>query len=120
MRPALLGALCNAVSTALRREASIQLARRPRMADACRWATAAEPALGWTDGRTAAAWLGARATASADLMAADPVAQAILALPLNEPWRGSASHLLTQLAVRVPQSTRTRRDWPTIARALSA
>jgi hypothetical protein len=64
IRPAVLGALCDAVSMALRRREGVILPRRPRMADACTWATAAEKALGWPDGRTLAAWVGARAQAS--------------------------------------------------------
>ena len=45
-RPRLLGALLNAVSTALRNLPTIRLANLPRMADFATWVVAAEPALG--------------------------------------------------------------------------
>jgi hypothetical protein len=117
MRPALLGALLDAASCALRRRASVTLARRPRMADACRWVTAAEPALGWRDGRTLALWLGAREAATADLLAADPVAQAVLGMSL--PWSGTAEALLELLSGQVTERTRTARTWPASPRGLA-
>ncbi len=120
MRAAVLAAICDAVSTALCREASVQLARRPRMADACRWVTAAEPALGWTDGRTVAAWLGARAAASADMLGMDSIGLALLALsPERLPWQGTAADLLALLTGRVPESVRKARTWPTSPRGLA-
>jgi hypothetical protein len=48
--PAILGALLDAVSMALARRSSVELASLPRMADFARWVTAAEPALGWRPG----------------------------------------------------------------------
>ena len=119
MRPALLGALCSAASMALRGRAAVRLDRRPRMADSCTWVTAAEPALGWVAGRTVTAWTGARAQASADLVAGDPVAHAILGLPLASPWQGTAAELLDVLTRGVADSVRTRRAWPTSARGLA-
>jgi putative DNA primase/helicase len=75
--PHVLGALCDAVSCALRRQSEVRLPRRPRMADACTWVSAAEPALGWQAGHTLSAWMGAREQASADLVGTDAVAQAL-------------------------------------------
>lgn len=119
-RPALLGALCDAASTALRRVTGVELARWPRMADACRWATASEPALGWTAGRTVAAWLGARAATSADLLADDPIGLALSALPVEcWPWTGTAADLLVMLGARVSEAARTARQWPRSPRGLS-
>jgi disulfide bond formation protein DsbB len=117
MRPALVGALLDAVACALRRQHEVVLQKRPRMADACSWVTAAEPALGWAAGRTAETWLGARQQASADLIASDPVAQAVLGLDL--PWSGSAGTLLKVLTARVPDSTARAKGWPTSPRGLS-
>ncbi len=120
MRPALLGAVCDAAVMALRGVSTVQLARRPRMADACCWVAAAEPALGWPAGQTLAAWIGARDAASADLLAMDPVAQALMAvMGERENWSGTAAELLTLLCGRVPESTRGRRDWPGSARGLA-
>lgn len=117
MRPALLGALLDAAVCALRRRPDVTLPKRPRMADACLWVTAAEPALGWTEGRAATAWLGARDNASADLLSGDSVAQAVLKLAL--PWEGTSTDLLTLLTTTVSDHTRTARGWPTSARGLS-
>jgi hypothetical protein len=120
IRPQLVGALCSAASMALRRRAEVQLARRPRMADACIWVTAAEPALGWHAGRTSAAWMGARQHASADLVAGDPVAQALLTMPMTtNRWEGMAADLLAILNKGVSENTRSGKTWPTSARGLS-
>jgi hypothetical protein len=120
LHPILLGALCTAASCALQRRATVYLERRPRMADACRWVTAAEPALGWAHGRTVAAWLDARSKASADLIANDAVAQAILELPFADTWTRTSGELLSELINAVPESVRNARQWPHTARGLSA
>ena len=117
MRPALLGALLDAAVCALRRRPEVTLPKRPRMADACLWVTAAEPALCWPSGHAATAWLGARDTASADLLSGDAVAQAVLSLPL--PWAGTSTELLAALTTAVSDHTRAARGWPTSARGLS-
>jgi hypothetical protein len=121
MRPRLVGALCDAVSMALRRRNDIQLSRRPRMADACTWVTAAEPALGWRTGRTVTAWLGDRSQASADLVGSDLVAEAVLGLRQTRllPWRGTATDLLRLLSDRASETVKTRQEWPGTARGLS-
>jgi hypothetical protein len=87
------------------------------MSDACTWVTAAEPALGWQHGRTLDGWLGARASQSADLVATNAVAQAILGL--TDDWHGTAGELLEILSLRVPEMVRKSRDWPTSPRGLS-
>src|SRR5207253_2943885 len=50
VRPAICGALFDAVSIALRRFDSVQLDVMPRMADFATWAVAAEPAFGVPEG----------------------------------------------------------------------
>lgn len=120
MRPATIGAVCDAVSCALARRQSVMLTRRPRMADACVWVTAAEPALGWRSGLTVDTWLGAREGASVDLVGLDPVGQALIAL-MERPgieWRGTATDLLAALGSKAPDGTRVGRPWPGSARGL--
>ncbi|MEP7118902.1 MAG: hypothetical protein ABI880_15030 [Acidobacteriota bacterium] len=117
MRPALLGALLDAAVCALRRRPAVTLPKRPRMANACLWVTAAEPALGWTAGHAATIWLDARDSGSADLLSGDPVAQAVLALTL--PWSGTSTELLADLTAAVSEHTRAARAWPASARGLS-
>ena len=50
-RPRILGALCDAVSVALRRLPDVRLESPPRMSDFATWIVAAEPALPWEAGR---------------------------------------------------------------------
>ena len=63
-------------------------------------------------------WMGARAEASADLIASDAVAQAVLAL--DETWRGTTNQLRVTLNESVSEATRTGRTWPATPRALSS
>ena len=49
-RPRILGALCTAVSGALRNLSSVNLEGLPRMADFAEWATAAETSMGFEQG----------------------------------------------------------------------
>jgi len=118
LRPALLGALLDAAVCALKRRDQVTLVRKPRMADACTWVTAAEPALGWNDQTTVTAWLGSRQTASEDLVAGDLVAQALTAL--TAAYTGSFNGLLTMLNGTVSEVTQKARDWPATPRKLSS
>ena len=117
LRPQLVGALLDAAVSALRHRNEVSLPKAPRMKDACLWVMAAEPALGWAAGRTVTTWLGARADASADLLAGDAVAQALLTMPL--PWSGTATELLTKLTELVPDRPRASRPWAASPRSLS-
>jgi len=49
-RPRILGALCDAVSAALRNVDKMRIERSPRMADFVKWIAAAEPGLGRREG----------------------------------------------------------------------
>ena len=51
VHPKILGALCNALSEALKNFSSTKLKRYPRMADFARWVVASEGALPWKKGR---------------------------------------------------------------------
>src|SRR5439155_2072013 len=50
-RPRLLGGLCDAIATALARSPTVEITKKSRMLGACKWVTAASPALGWTPDR---------------------------------------------------------------------
>src|SRR5262249_39732475 len=50
LRPGILGALLDAVSSALRNRPTVKLASKPRMSDFVSWVAAAESALGWAAG----------------------------------------------------------------------
>jgi len=108
LRPALLGALCTAVGTALARLDDVPALQSTRFVDAAHWAAAASPALGLTSQDIAGAF-------RAD---AHPVAGAILKCLENtagkEEWEGSATELLSALRQAAPDYT-----WPRSPRALS-
>lgn len=118
-RPRLLGALCDAVSTALARQQKVVRKDLPRMADFAIWATAAEPALGINNGEFMAAYTGNRAAANdlaLDASAVWPVLHPLLDL---EEYEGTAADLLSRLESKADQRTRERKGWPGTAAVLS-
>lgn len=121
--PRILGALYDAVSAALRHEATIQLTGKPRMADFAVWVSAAEAALGWEAGTFLAAYGDNRAESHGIALEAWPVAAPLAALAERysqvEPWQGTATELLGVLGGRVEQEVLRRRDWPKDATRLS-
>jgi hypothetical protein len=116
-RPRILGALLDAVSMALRRRDEIQLDRLPRMADFAAWVAAAEPALGWREGRFIEAYERNRDDASALAIQASAVAGEVQKLGL--PWEGTGEELLVKLNESAAKETKQARSWPTDARRLS-
>jgi hypothetical protein len=119
VRPRVLGALLDAVQTALRRRPSVRLAERPRMADFACWVVAAEPALGWPPGAFLGAYAANRGTANDLALESSPVAKSVLDLVgTSGPWRGTATQLLDVLEERAGDKVKKRRDWPATSRAL--
>jgi hypothetical protein len=112
--PGILGALLDAVASALARERDIAIDRLPRMADWARWVTAAEPGLAWPQGQILDAYRAMRATAVETSLDGDPLAVAIRRLSL--PWIGTAADLLVATA----PTGRAPRGWPESPRAMSA
>jgi hypothetical protein len=113
-RPRLYGALLDAASCALRNVASVRLSRHPRMADAARWVTAAEPALGWEPSTFLNAYARNRAAASELALEASPLAQLLLTLG---DFRGTASDLLARLESDAPEALPKSKAWPKNASA---
>ncbi len=109
--PRVLGALYDAVAHALATIDEVTLPRAPRMADAAKWITAAEPALGWPRGTFLAAFARSLAEAAAGVVEGDPVALALRDLAALGPWRGSAGDLLEKLSAR-HETAAQRKDWP--------
>ena len=120
-RPALLGALLDAASAALRHEATTRLDGYPRMADFARWVTSAEGALGWPRRAFLAAYRGNRRDANDLVLEASPVAPALrsFAGSLVDPWKGTATELLKELEPLTDEQTRRQKGWPANGRALS-
>lgn len=120
-RPALLGALLDAVSMALRNESTTRLERFPRMADFARWIVAAEPALPWPSGTFLNAYAANREAANDLTLDASLVSQALrdFARDLNGTWSGTASELLKMLTEQVDDATTRQKGWPANGRSLS-
>lgn len=123
VRPQVLGALYDAVSAALRHEATTTLTSRPRMADFAVWITAAESSLGWEHGAFLNAYNDNRADSHLIALEAWPVFA-----PLSEfaerhtrvkPWKGTATELLGAINGRAEGEAIRRRDWPKDATRLS-
>ena len=77
-RPRILGALLDAVSTALRDLPMVNLPCLPRMADFAVWATAAEDGLRWPTGTFMEAYHGNRESANEVALEASPIARPLL------------------------------------------
>jgi len=110
----LLGALLDLLAEVLTVLPAIELDELPRMADFARVLAAVDKVTGWN---TLAPYLGVGTELAEDVIDADPVAQAVVALVESEgKWSGTASDLLkkiTNLDARLPK------DWPTQPNALS-
>src|SRR5262249_42168895 len=98
--PRLLGALLDAVSSALAALPRIQLERLPRMADFAMWSTACETRL-WPAGTFARIYAANRQAAIVDAIDADPVAAWVRELMAERDiWAGSATELLRAGMIR--------------------
>ncbi len=95
LHPLMLGALLDAVSMALKHEATTTLDRPPRLADFARWVTAAEPALHQPSGTFLAAYRDNRQTATENSMDGDLLVDTIRGLTL--PWKGQVKDLYAEI-----------------------
>lgn len=120
-RPAILGALYDAVSCALRRSGKRRVKRRLRMADFVELIEAAAPALGWKAGSFTDVYTDNAATAVRNIIEDNPVARAIRELAEERgEWEGSASELLPLIDARVSDSIRKHRSFPSTPAVLGA
>jgi hypothetical protein len=120
LRPRILGALCDAVSCALRNFENTKLDRLPRMADFARWVTAAEPALPWGCGEFMEAYVSNRKDAVALALDADLVSSAIRQfISTRSEWSGTAQQLLEVLDQIVGEKYRREKEWPKKPNSLS-
>ena len=120
-RPAILGALLDAISAALRNLATVKVDRAPRMADFVKWITAAEPGLGWEPGAFLKVYRENRRDVIESSFEADPVAVAIrdyVSIEHPEGWTGTATELLSALNGRASEGVRRSRIWPDTAQRL--
>jgi len=118
-RPYILGALLDVVVEGLKRLPETRLEELPRMADFALWATASETAI-WPAGTFWTAYSGNRDEAVADVIEADPVANAVRALMATRTkWTGTASDLLGALTELVSEAQRKSKSWPNTPSTLS-
>jgi hypothetical protein len=120
VRPRILGALIDAVSSALVGEADVVLEDLPRMADPTRWVTAAERVLGWQNGTFANAYRRNRHEGSALALDAALIVGPLVELIEVQDFEGSAASMLERLALLAGDDAARQRDWPTNPRALTA
>ena len=121
-QPAILGAMLDAVSVAMRRlpETRLRLKKLPRMAEFAEWVTAAEGALGWDPGSFMVAYEEGREEAVAGALEGDPVAVAVLSfMEDQEEWVGKSAELLEKLASEVDEKVERSKSWPKTASHLS-
>lgn len=110
--PLALGALLDAVVSALAHIEEVQLDGVERMADFSKWVTAAEPGLGWHDGAFAEAYDANRAAALEISIEHDPVASAVWEIMKSRAvLEGSATELLPIIEERVSSRIKESRKW---------
>ena len=121
IQPRVLGALCDALSGALRHYDAIRLSRMPRMAAFAKLMAAAGPSLGWEPGDFDRAYASNRAYTSDTAFEADPVAVAVRDWMIKhhiDGWEGTATDLLAELNTFVSEDIRRSRFWPAKVNAL--
>ncbi|MBT3927496.1 MAG: hypothetical protein HOM52_05355 [Rhodospirillaceae bacterium] len=112
-RPYVLGALLDAVSSALRREKAARPLCFPRMSDFSAWVAAAEPGLGWIEGKFSRAYEANRTASIYDTIDADTVAAAVVGLiRIEHNWEGAPTTLHEVLGQHIPEEIRKGRAWP--------
>ena len=115
--PSIYGALLSAAACALRDVDAVRLTRQPRMADAARWVTAAEPALGWREGAFLDAYFANRSQAQELVIESSSLAPLVSELA-KRGFRGTNSELLEQLNSWADDEVRKSRSWPKSAQSL--
>ena len=121
LRPRILGALLDGLSTGLRKLPETQVKNLPRMADFARFGVAAETGLGLEPGSFLAAYRANRKAANDVALEASPVAGAIMRWMENRTeWHGVSGELLKALAPpQLGLSQAPQRNMPKNARDLT-
>ncbi len=118
-RPDIVGAMLNAVATAVRDLDAVTLAELPRMADFARWVTAGESVFGWTPGMIVNAYIDNRGLAVRQFLDGDRLATEIMKYITEiRVFTGTSTALLDALNGRVQERDRGP-NWPKTARGLS-
>jgi 5S rRNA maturation endonuclease (ribonuclease M5) len=123
-RPAVLGALLNAVSAGLKNADTITLKKVPRMADFAEFVSSCCEGLPFTADQFLEAYQGNRTDSVLSSIESSPMATAVEKLLLSESaegpaqWQGTAADLLQKLISITSEESRRSRDWPKDVRSL--
>lgn len=120
--PEILGAILDAVSSALRNIDTVKLDSYPRMADFAMWVTASEQALVWTPGTFLEAYRRNIHDVTSLTLDADLVGTAVnifMEDKKEKEWSGTATELLNALEGTVDERTTKAKGWPKAAHSLS-
>ena len=120
-RPRIFGALCRAVSAAVKFSPAVQLERAPRMADFARWVCGAcdGGALPFDREKFLEVYFGNRDDATASAIEASPLATELerLVKDLGR-WEGTATDLLLVLNDRASDGLKLSKAWPKDVRSI--
>lgn len=118
-RPALFGALLDAVALALREAPRLELRGLPRMADFAQFAAAAAPAYGATAEGFLEAYRRNRREAMSAGLEGSPVGTAVrLLIDARGAWSGTVGELFEQLNHAADDAARQAHGWPNSPRGL--
>jgi hypothetical protein len=113
VRDLIFGAICDALSVALRNESAVKVGRRVRLGGFARWVIAAEPALSWPAGTFLNTFAGSQQNANATALNSSPIGAALYKfITERKHWDGTATELLTALTADNPERAKERRYWP--------
>jgi hypothetical protein len=119
-RPAIFGALLDAVVTALRRLPTMpQPADLPRLADFALWVEAAAPALGWPAGHFLSAYKGMHNDASATALEGNTLALLLIEHYSGKPFEGFTKTLLDDLSATFSRERPAPKEFPKTPKGLA-
>jgi hypothetical protein len=113
-KPLIFGAVCSAVSIALKNLSTTKLQRLPRMADFAIWSVAAEPAY-CQPGEFMKVYSGNRQSAIDESLSSSPVMDSVVQMTEEtgfSVWEGTSSELLQILNEKVGDKIQRSKSWP--------
>lgn len=117
---AIMGAILDALSLAMRDHAHMQISPLPRMADFARWAAAGLPALGFTKEQFLAAYWKNQHRAVDAALEFSSLGRVLLAFMSRQvEWRGTSTALHTVLTASATDIERQSPSWPRSPKGLT-
>jgi DNA polymerase I-like protein with 3'-5' exonuclease and polymerase domains len=120
-QPQILGALCSAVSHAIKNIGSVTLDEKPRMADFAYWVTAAEKGLNWRSGEFISTYQ-RNVTDVVQLTLETDIVSTVVRefMDGRDEWKGRPSELLEELEQLVSDSIKRSKHWPKAPHSLTS